>query len=212
MLHLSEIGRYPVKSLAGERLQAATIGADGLAGDRLVQVRDGRGRIVTARTHPRLLGLRGGRDGDGEPTVDGHPWRSAVALEAVRSAAGPAAWLGHDDSPDRFDVLPLLVATDGAIRALGADGRRLRPNLVIGGVDGLAERDWPGRRLRIGEVVVEIASLRQRCVMTTFDPDTQAQDHGVLRRIAKEFGGRLALDAAVVEGGRVAVGDPVTVL
>jgi hypothetical protein len=29
------------------------------------------------------------------------------------------------------DVLPLLVATDGAIKAFGYDGRRLRPNLVI---------------------------------------------------------------------------------
>jgi hypothetical protein len=36
----------------------------------------------------------------------------------------------------------------------------------------------------------------------------------VLRRIVKEFGGRLALDCAVleVEGGRLAVGDPVVVL
>jgi len=48
--------------------------------------------------------------------------------------------------------------------------------------------------------------------MTTFDPDTQAQDLSVLRRIVKEFGGRLALDCAVLEGGRLAVGDPVVVL
>jgi hypothetical protein len=43
----------------------------------------------------------------------------------------------------RFDVLPLLVATDGAIAALGEDGRRLRPNVVVGGVDGW--RSGPGR-------------------------------------------------------------------
>jgi hypothetical protein len=38
----------------------------------------------------------------------------------------------------------------------------------------------------------------------------------VLRRIVKEFGGRLALDCAVLEGGleggRLVVGDPVVVL
>jgi uncharacterized protein YcbX len=48
------------------------------------------------------------------------------------------------------------VATDGAIQALGVDGWRLRPNIVVGGVDGLAEREWPGRRLRIGEVVIAV--------------------------------------------------------
>ena len=47
--------------------------------------------------------------------------------------------------------------------------------------------------------------------MTTFDPDTQAQDVEVLRRIRREFGGELALNAAVVAGGQVAVGDRVTV-
>ncbi len=68
--------------------------------------------------------------------------------------AGPGAELIHDETADRFDVLPLLVATDGAIAACGRAGRRLRPNLVIGGVKGLDERQWPGRKLRIGEVAL----------------------------------------------------------
>lgn len=70
--------------------------------------------------------------------------------------AGPGAELIHDETADRFDVLPLLVATDGAIAAFGRDGRRLRPNLVIGGVKGLDERQWPGRKLRIGEVMIHL--------------------------------------------------------
>jgi len=48
--------------------------------------------------------------------------------------------------------------------------------------------------------------------MTTFDPDTLAQDHGVLRRIITDFEGAIALDAFVVEPGTVDVGDPVHVL
>ena len=52
-----------------------------------------------------------------------------------------------------------LVATDGAIAAFGRDGRRLRPNLVIGGINGLDERKWPGRRLRTGGVVIDLDSL-----------------------------------------------------
>jgi MOSC domain-containing protein len=56
---------------------------------------------------------------------------------------------------------------------------------------------------------VSVAQLRARCVMTTYDPDTQEQDLSVLRRIAQEFGGRMALDCGVVSGGRIALGDPV---
>jgi uncharacterized protein YcbX len=45
--------------------------------------------------------------------------------------------------------------------------------------------------------------------MTTFDPDSGQQDLGVLRRIQKEFNGRLGLNSYVVAPGRISVGDPV---
>ena len=211
-MRVAELWRYPVKSLAGERLDEALVTRDGIAGDRIVHVEDARGRVVTARTHPRLLSLRGRLGSSGEPLIDDDTWDTVEAAAAVRTAAGDDARLVRWDGPERFDVLPLLVATDGAIEALGVDGRRLRPNVVVSGVSGLAERQWPGRRLRIGEVVIELVKLRGRCVMTTYDPDTQVQDIGVLRRIAQEFGGRMALDSAVLEGGRIAVGDAVVVM
>jgi uncharacterized protein YcbX len=211
-MHVAELWRYPVKSLGGEALETVEIGPGGLAGDRLVQVYDRRGRVVTARTHPRLLALRGSLGPDGEPAVEGRPWTAPEVLAAVRQAAGADAHLVRDAGPARFDVLPLSVLTDGAIAALGVDRRRLRPNLLIGGVPGLDERTWPGRRLRIGPAVIAVEELRDRCVMTTYDPDTQVQDLGVLRRIVRAFGGSMALDCAVIEGGRIAVGDPVTLL
>jgi uncharacterized protein len=212
MMHVAELWRYPVKSLAGERLERAEVGRDGVEGDRLVQVYDAEGRVVTARKRPALLGHRGSLGLDGAPRVDGWPWSSPEAAAVIARAAGAAARLEHFAGEERFDVLPLLVATDGAIAALGVDGRRLRPNIVVGGVEGLAEREWPGRRLRIGGVIVAVAQLRERCVMTTYDPDTQAQDPRVLRRIVREFGGTMALDCAVEVGGTVRVGDPVVLL
>ena len=209
-----ELWRYPVKSMAGERLEEADLRLTGIAGDRVVQVRHaGTERVITSRTAPRLLGLAGTWDeAAGAPRVNGLPWRSRAVQTLVREAAGAEARLVRDDGAGRFDVLPLLVATDGAIAALGVDHRRLRPNLVLGGVEGLAERSWPGRRLRIGPVLIQVASLRQRCVMTTFDPDTQVQDVGVLRRIVEEFDGRMALDCAVLEAGTIRVGDAVALL
>lgn len=56
-------------------------------------------------------------------------------------------------------------------------------------MDGLAERQGPGRRLRIGDVLIEL-----------------------LKTIARDFGGRMALDSSVIQGGLVAVGDAVTLL
>jgi uncharacterized protein YcbX len=111
------------------------------------------------------------------------------------------------DGRERFDVLPLLIATDGALAASGVDHRRFRPNLVVADVPGLDERTWPGRRLRAGSALVQVVKPRRRCVMTTYDPDTQARDVSVLRRIAHELDGRLALDCDVLEPGKIAVGD-----
>lgn len=46
------------------------------------------------------------------------------------------------------------MATDGALAELGADVRRLRPNVVIGGAAPGAERTWPGRALAVGDAVI----------------------------------------------------------
>jgi len=211
-VRLAEIWRYPVKSMGGEQLDEAEIGEEGVPGDRVIQVRDARGRVVTSRSRPRLLLHRATLGADGEPRVDGRIWDDPDVARDVEEAAGPGSELVRDESPERFDVLPLLVATDGAIAALDVDGRRLRPNIVIGGVTGVAERQWPGRRLRIGDVVISMEKLRGRCVMTTWDPDTQVQDVSVLRRIVENFGGTMALDSAVVSGGTIAIGDLVKLL
>ena len=211
-MRVAELWRYPVKSLAGEQRDVVVLRKDGVPGDRLVQVRDARGRTVTSRTSPRLLGLKGTLGKDGEPLVDGRPWTDPAVTAAIEAAAGRGARLARDESLDRFDVLPLLVATDGAIDALGLDRRRFRPNILIAGVEGLAERTWPGRQARIGQAIVAFQKLRGRCVMTTYDPDTLEQDPRVLRRIVREMDGRLGLDTYVVQGGRVAVDDPVDLL
>jgi uncharacterized protein YcbX len=211
-MKITEIWRYPAKSMAGEQLDAAHLSSDGIAGDRVVHVKNASGHVVTARSHPDLLGRRAKLDATGQPLIDGRPWTDPSVLGDIRRIVGPGAKLVRDDSLERFDVLPLLIATDGAIAAFGRDGRRLRPNIVIGGVDGLEERRWPGSRLRIGEVVIRVQDLRGRCIMTTFDPDTLAHSPEVLRDIVKRFGGKLALNCGVEQGGVIRVGQEVELL
>ncbi|HEX8051420.1 MAG TPA: MOSC N-terminal beta barrel domain-containing protein [Thermoleophilaceae bacterium] len=207
-MHVAELWRYPVKSMRGERLDTTEVRPDGFAGDRLVQVREGD-QVLTGRTRPGLLGLSATLSADGRALVDGAAWDSPEAAAAVREVAGEGAALVADGVSRFHDTTPLLVATDGMIEGFGIDFRRLRPNVVVGGVEGLSERDWEGRRLRVGDVVIRLDHLCERCVMTTFDPDTQEQDPEVLRRINAELGGLAAINSSVEVPGRIAVGDPV---
>jgi hypothetical protein len=48
--------------------------------------------------------------------------------------------------------------------------------------------------------------------MTTIHPDTLERDPEVLRDIVRRFDGRFALDADVVHGGRIRIGDPVSLV
>lgn len=207
-LTVGALWRYPVKTLAGEPLTEAELTPNGITGDRIVHVRGPEG-IRTSRRHHDLLGLHATLGADGTPLVDGEPWTARAVLEKVRAVAGSDAELAAYDGIERFDVLPLLVATDGAISAFGRDVRRLRPNIVIDGVDGLDEFTWPGAELHIGDTIITIDSRRGRCPMTTVDPDTLAVDREVLKDIVRRFDGRLALNADVRRGGRIHVGDPV---
>lgn len=207
-LRVEGLWRYPVKTLAGEALNSARLETSGIPGDRIVHVSGPEG-VRTSRRHHRLLGLHGTLDGHGAPLIDGHRWDSAEALALVKGAAGSDAWLEAYDGPERFDVLPLLVATDGAVSEFGRDIRRLRPNILIGGVASMDEVNWPGGELHIGEARIRIDSRRGRCPMTTVDPDSLAVDADVLRDIGRRFGGRLCLNAEVAHPGRVTVGDAV---
>lgn len=211
MLRIDGLWRYPVKSLAGEKLDVAELTGNGIPGDRIVHVRGPEG-VRTSRRQHRMLGLAGTLSAEGQPLVNGLPWASAEVLALVQQAAGADASLAAYDEVDRFDILPLLVATDGAVAAFGRDIRRLRPNILIGGVDGMEERSWEGAQLHIGDVIVRLDSLRARCPMTTVDPDTLERDPEVLRDIGRRFGGRLALNAEVVRAGVVRVGDSVTLV
>ena len=207
-LNVAGLWRYPVKSIAGEAITDALITSDGIPADRVVHVRGPEG-LRTSRRHYQLLGLHGTLGDDGVPLIDGHRWDSEAALELVQTAAGADAELIAFEGLERFDILPLLVATDGAVAEFGRDVRRLRPNILIGGVEGMAERDWEGRTLTIGEAVIELDSLRGRCPMTTVDPDTITRDPEVLKDIGRRFGGKLALNARVLVPGWIRVGHPV---
>jgi len=210
-MYISEIWRYPIKSMRGEKIPQAEITVNGIPGDREIAVIGPEGRILTSRTKYKLLGLRGELSANGLPTINGLAWDSAEALRLINEATGGGAHLERIPQPRAFDILPLLVATDGAASFLNIDHRRLRPNIMLADVPELEERHWPGRTIKIGGVRILAEQLRDRCVMTTYDPDTLEQDLGVLKSIVSRLGGSTALDCSVITPGVVRVGDAVEI-
>jgi uncharacterized protein YcbX len=55
-MKVTEIWRYPVKTMAGEKLHQVHVGPLGIEGDRVVHVEDVAGVVITSRSHPRFLG------------------------------------------------------------------------------------------------------------------------------------------------------------
>lgn len=205
-MRVTGLWRYPVKSLQGEPLQSAELTLDGVAGDRLVHVSGPRGPL-TGRTRYGLLTIPARTGLEGVPLVAGHRWDSEEAAAIIAEKGGPGARLVADDGPDRFDVLNLLVATDGAVERFGYDVRRLRPNLLLSGVPADIEPTMPGQAIAIGDAVIGVHSVRGRCVVTSIDPDAGEQDMDVFRHIHAVFGGELALNSWVVRPGTVRIGD-----
>jgi len=112
---ITEIWRYPVKTMAGEKLQRVRMGPLGIDGDRIVHVEDAQGRVITSRSHPRFLGHKASLSTDGVSLVDGRPWNSPEVATEVIDIAGPGARLVPYDGAERFDRRWLVtVRREGA--------------------------------------------------------------------------------------------------
>ena len=207
-MRVAELWRYPVKGLRGESLERVEVADEGIPGDRSLRVMDERG-IVTGRRKQRMVGLAATLNGDGEPLVDGHPWRSAEAAATIRDVAGAAAQLSRPFGGHEHDAANILLLSDGSVKQLGYDLRRFRPNIYFEGADGPVELGWVGRRVRVGDLVLSVDEPCVRCVITTIEPDTIEVDLDVLKRTNAELDGNMGAYCSVVEPGTIAVGDAV---
>ncbi len=146
------------------------------------------------------------------------PWADALAAYAGR----PVRLVKADEPAGGVDVEPVTLVSSESIAELArqagfdtVDGRRFRMLLEIEGCTPHEEDTWAGRRVRLGEAVVEIPGPVPRCATTTRDPSTGKRDFDALRAIAAYRGKRegkkidFGVYGRVVEPGRVRVGDPV---
>src|ERR1700687_6461094 len=108
-MFIKELWRYPVKTMAGERVAQIQVGELGFADDRKVLVRAGNGHVLTSRTHHQLLGLKGTLGADGQTQISGHVWDCPEALALVRKAVGADAELFYYDGTGVLRFLRLVV-------------------------------------------------------------------------------------------------------
>ena len=87
-MYVAELWRYPIKSMAGERVTEIQVDELGFAGDWKVLVRGANGHVIISRTHHKLLSLKGTLGSDGQPLISGQSRNSPEALALVRSAVG----------------------------------------------------------------------------------------------------------------------------
>lgn len=149
------------------------------------------------------------------------PWNDA--LSAFFGA--PLRLVGAASAVDRGRHGAISVMSRASLRHLAAiahrdavDGRRFRMLIEVDGIEAHEEDGWVGRRLRLGSALVRGSGHVGRCVITTRDPVTAEGDLDTLKLLATY---RHKIDTTeplafgiygeVLEGGRVAVGDPVTV-
>jgi uncharacterized protein YcbX len=236
--HVEAIFRYPVKSMGGERLEAATLGWHGLEGDRRLAFRrmDDRSGFpwLTASKLPDLLRFAPQRREDGRSdgahgnlpnyirTPDGEElpvFGPDLATEVGRRYGAPVQMMQLNHGI--FDEANISVIAIDTVRELARlagqspDVRRFRPNVVVRSLrpDPFQEDEWVGGELSFGEgddaPAITVTMRDVRCSMVNLDPDSASSAPQVLKAVVRANQNNAGIYGAVTRTGRLAVGQTV---
>ncbi|HET6619619.1 MAG TPA: MOSC N-terminal beta barrel domain-containing protein [Dongiaceae bacterium] len=231
---VSELWRYPVQSLQGERLAALEFTNEGAVGDRGYCIVDDTGEGGTAARPPwkKLIGWRARyvaepHAGAALPKVevvfdDGTEMISDDARldDAISERLGRRARLAVAAAPDvkrPYVASPCHLLTSATLKALSAaypSGRfvpqRFRPNLVLDCGDrvGFIETGWMQQPLGIGAVGMKVIDHCLRCALTTRPQADLPMDAGILHTAQQRNENRVGVYAEISTAGTVRAGDP----
>lgn len=229
--NVARLWRYPVKSLLGERRDRLDLNARGVAGDRLYAIRNVDGKLASGKNTQRFFRLEGllayQAALDGEVPVisfpDGRTLRADQAgiHAALSKAFDQSLTLVREERVVHMDAGAIHLLTTAslewlknAIPGVIVDETRFRPNLLVD-VPGatLAEQDWMGKTLSIGEeVVVRVSEPTERCAMVSYPQSGLPFDERILRCLAQKADFSLGVYAEVLTPGRIRCGDEVVAL
>jgi uncharacterized protein YcbX len=221
MASVVEVWRYPVKSMAGERLDSCEVAQTGLVGDRRFALIDGSptraGKPLTIRENDRLMSYRARLGGRGVEVVtpDGEVVGMDERLVAPLAAASSRPLTLRELEGANFDDSPVLLVNLATVAAFAVeagmhvDHRRFRANLYVSGLALEEEIGWIGRRVTVGDAELEVVSRCERCVVITKDPDTRVTTPELLRVLTRTRETCMGVYCRVARPGRVAAGDHV---
>jgi uncharacterized protein YcbX len=228
------IFRYPVKSMGGERLDAAELGWHGLDGDRRLALRRMQDRSgfpwLTAVKLPDLIGFTPLRREAGVPgdlpthvrTPDGE--EMPVFGEDLANEIGCRYGARVEMMQMKhgiFDEASISMIASDTVREIGRlagrslDVRRFRPNVVVRLLrpGAFQEDEWVGGVLSFGEgddaPAVTVTMRDERCSMVNLDPDTASPAPEVLKVIVRAHQNTAGIYGAVTRIGRLAVGQTI---
>jgi len=228
------IFRYPVKSMRGQPLDAATLGWHGLDGDRRLAFRrlDERGGFpwLTATKLPDLILFTPQRreDDNGAAlptrvlTPEGEEvplFGEALAAEVGRRYGAPVQMMQLRQGI--FDEASISVITSDTAREVcrlagrSPDVRRFRPNIVVRSARAVPfeEDEWLGGVLTFGEAddapAVAVTMRDVRCAMVNFDPDGGSPAPEVLKAVVRANQNNAGIYGTVTRIGRLAVGQSI---
>jgi uncharacterized protein YcbX len=231
---IEAIFRYPVKSMRGELLDAATLGWHGLDGDRRLAFRrlDERSGFpwLIASKLPELIYFTPKRRQDGKAeglpthvlTPEGEElplFGEALAAEVGRryGALVEMMQLKHGI----FDEGALSVITSDTAREVcrlagrSPDIRRFRPNIVVRSTRAVPfeEDEWVGGVLTFGgadDAPAALVTMRdQRCAMVNLDPDGGSPAPEVMKAVVRANQNNAGIYGTVTRVGRLAVGQTI---
>jgi uncharacterized protein YcbX len=228
------IFRYPVKSMAGERVDAANLGWHGIDGDRRLALRRTEVQSdfpwLTAGKLPDLLlftPLRREDGVDGEPpthvrTPDGREvdiFGDELAADVARRHGAPVQMMRMKHGV--FDEGSVSVITSDTVREVGRlsgrdlDIRRFRPNVVIRSLrpTPFEEDRWVGGVLLFGDgddgPAISVTLRDERCAMLNLDPDSARSAPEVMKAVVRANQNTAGIYGTVIRSGQLAVGQTV---
>ena len=230
---IEAIFRYPVKSMRGEQLDAATLGWHGINGDRRLAFRrlDNRGDFpwLCGSMLPELTWFTPFRregEGDALPTHVRTPegqemelFGDELAAEVGRRYGAPVQMMPMKHGI--FDEASISVITSATIREIcklankDADVRRFRPNILIRSERDVPFEDdaWVGGVLTFGDAAdapaVAITRRDVRCAMVNIDPEGGSLAPEVMKACVRANDNNAGTYCEVTRVGRLAVGQTI---
>ena len=232
--HVEALFRYPVKSMAGERLETADLGWHGIEGDRRLALRriEDRGGfpVLSASRLPELLRFvperAPGAGANDLPTHVRTPegkrlpvFGEELAAEIGRRHGAPVQMMqwkhGVFDEGSVSVVVSETVREVGRLAGRSLDVRCFRPNVLLRLSQPVPfqEDEWVGSVLTFGDgadaPAIHVTLRDVRCSMLSLDPDSAVAAPEVLQAVVRERQNQAGIYGTVTRIGRLEVGLPV---